>query len=98
MEPKLSEFKKNLSSASDRTFNFCSFCSCFVAQLTVKFVFLSVPIIATAVQEELEIGSASSGDAACASNTVKRGMLHLGKFSHLLPRLLLTFSSITSLQ
>lgn len=51
----------------------------FVAQLTVKYVFvfvllvfLSVPIIATAVQEELEIGSASSGDAACASNTVKK--------------------------
>lgn len=72
-----------------------------VAQVTIKCVFLSVPIIATAVQEELETGSASSGDAACATNTVKHtncDMLHLGKFSHLLPRLLLTFSSITSLQ
>lgn len=50
-------------------------------------VFLSVPIIATAVQEELETGSASSGDAACATNTVKHSkyvqqnnMLYLGKF------------------
>uniref|UniRef100_A0A8C6L463 Aspartyl aminopeptidase n=1 Tax=Nothobranchius furzeri TaxID=105023 RepID=A0A8C6L463_NOTFU len=30
-----------------------------------------VPIIATAVQEELETGSSSSGDASCASTTVK---------------------------
>lgn len=32
---------------------------------------VSVPIIATAVQEELETGSASSGDASCATSTVK---------------------------
>ena len=32
---------------------------------------LSVPILATIVQEELETGSASSGDAVCAANTVK---------------------------
>lgn len=37
----------------------------------MMFVFLSVPIIATAIREELEIGSASSGDATCATNTVK---------------------------
>lgn len=34
-------------------------------------VSLSVPIIATAVQEELETGSVSAADAACATNTVK---------------------------
>lgn len=41
--------------------------------LTVAFVCLcpSVPIIATVVQEELETGSASSGDASCAASTVK---------------------------
>lgn len=54
----------------------------------VIFKYLSVPIIATAVQEELETGSASSGDAACATNTVKPpdvltlGEQHQGK--HLL--------------
>ncbi|XP_076579136.1 aspartyl aminopeptidase isoform X2 [Chaetodon auriga] len=31
-----------------------------------------VPIIATAVQEELETGSASSGDAACATSTAEK--------------------------
>ncbi|XP_058509495.1 aspartyl aminopeptidase isoform X1 [Solea solea] len=31
-----------------------------------------VPIIATAVQEELETGSASSGDACCAANTAEK--------------------------
>lgn len=33
---------------------------------------LSVPVIATAIQEELETGSASSGDATCAIDTVKQ--------------------------
>ncbi|XP_038158190.1 aspartyl aminopeptidase isoform X2 [Cyprinodon tularosa] len=31
-----------------------------------------VPIIATAVQEELETGSSSSGDASCAANTAEK--------------------------
>lgn len=35
-------------------------------------VSLSVPIIATAVQEELETGSVSAADAACATSTVKQ--------------------------
>lgn len=38
-----------------------------------------MPIIATAVQEELETGSASSGDATGATNTVTHNKLHHGK-------------------
>lgn len=38
--------------------------------VTVASLCVSVPIIATAVQEELETGSASSGDASGATNTV----------------------------
>lgn len=37
---------------------------------SVCYICLSVPIIATAVQEELETGSASSGDASSAASTV----------------------------
>lgn len=38
-------------------------------------LFSSVPIIATAVQEELETGCASSGDATCAVTTVTQTRL-----------------------
>lgn len=49
----------------------------FLYQHVCVFVCLcvSVPIIATAVQEELETGSASSGDASCATSTVKHTQL-----------------------
>lgn len=35
-----------------------------------------MPILATAVQEELETGSASSGDAVSAASTVKMALTH----------------------